>query len=61
VVRTLALDTVSGLVVSLLQRMPKAGDVVRVRNLCFTVERVRSNRIETVLLELSEDGVGGAE
>jgi len=55
VVRTLALDTLSGLVVSLLKRMPEPGDVVQVRNLRFTVERVRSNRIESVLLEL----VGG--
>lgn len=61
VVRTLALDTVSGLVVSLLKRMPKPGDVVRVRNLKFTVEQVRSNRIESVLLELSVNGEGGAE
>ncbi len=54
-VRTLALDTVSGLVVSLLKRMPEPGDVVQMRNLRFTVEQVRSNRIESVLLEL----VGG--
>lgn len=56
VVRTLALDTVSGLVVSLLKRMPKPGDTVQVRNLSFTVEEVRSNRIESVLLELAADG-----
>jgi len=55
VVRTLALDTISGLVVSLLKRMPEPGDVAQVRNLRFTVEQVRSNRIESVLLEL----VGG--
>jgi len=55
VVRTLALDTLSGLVVSLLKRMPEPGDVAQVRNLRFTVEQVRSNRIESVLLEL----VGG--
>jgi CBS domain containing-hemolysin-like protein len=59
VVRTLALDTVSGLVVSLLKRMPQPGDIARVRNLKFTVERVRSNRIESVLLELSANGEGG--
>ena len=51
VVRTLALDTLSGLVISLLKRLPKAGDTVQVRNLRFTVERVRGNRIESVLLE----------
>ncbi len=61
VMRTLALDTISGLVVSLLKRMPKPGDVARVRNLKFTVEQVRSNRIESVLLELSGRGEGGAE
>jgi len=60
VVRTLALDTISGLVVSLLKRMPKPGDVAQVRNLRFTVEQVRSNRIESVLLELSANGKGGA-
>jgi len=60
VVRTLALDTVSGLVVSLLKHMPNPGDVAQVRNLRFTVETVRSHRIETVLLELSADGEGGA-
>lgn len=60
VMRTLALDTVGGLVVSLLKRMPKAGDVVQVRNLRFTVEQVRSNRIESVLLELANRGKGGA-
>ncbi len=59
VLRTLALDTVSGLVVSLLKRMPKPGDVAEVRNLRFTVEQVRSNRIESVLLELSATGKGG--
>lgn len=59
VVRTLALDTVSGLVVSLLERMPISGDVAQVRNLKFTVEQVRSNRIESVLLELSARGEGG--
>lgn len=56
VVRTLALDTLSGLVVSLLKRLPKVGDVVEVRNLRFTVEQVRSNRIESILLELIDDG-----
>ena len=48
----LALDTVSGLVISLLKRIPKVGDRVQLGNLCFTIEQVRSNRIESVLLEL---------
>lgn len=60
VTRTLAFDTVSGLVVSLLKRMPKANDVAQVGNLRFAVEQVRSNRIESVLLELLNDGEGGA-
>jgi CBS domain containing-hemolysin-like protein len=51
-VRTLALDTLSGLVVSLLKGVPKPGDKVQVGNLRFTVERVRENRIESVLLQL---------
>ena len=60
VVRTLALDTLSGLVVSLLKRMPVAGDVAQVQNLKFTVELVRGNRIESIVLELSDHGEGGA-
>lgn len=56
--RDLALDTLSGLVVSLLKRMPTPGDVVTVGNLRFTVEQVRSNRIETVILELETSGGG---
>jgi len=61
IVRTLALDTVSGLVVSLLKRMPRPDDVAQVRNLRFTVETVRSNRIESVRLELSANGKEGEE
>jgi CBS domain containing-hemolysin-like protein len=60
VMRSLALDTLNGLVVSLLKRMPVTGDVARVGNLRFTVEQVRSHRIETVLLELEQPGEGGA-
>ncbi len=59
VMQGLALDTLSGLVVSLLKRVPRAGDVARMGNLRFTVETVRSNRAETVLLEL-DGGEGGA-
>ena len=55
----LALDTLSGLVVSLLKRMPVSGDEARLGNLRFTVEQVRDNRIETVLLELVANGEGG--
>lgn len=55
----LALDTVSGLVVSLLKRLPKAGDVAQVGNLRFTVEQVRSHRIELIRLELDREQNGG--
>lgn len=54
----LALDTVSGLVVSLLQHLPRPGDVAQVGNLRFTVEQVRSNRIELVRLELENEANG---
>ena len=57
--RELALDTLSGLVISLLKRMPASGDEARLGNLRFTVEQVRSNRIETVLLDLVANGNGG--
>ncbi|MDF7799757.1 hemolysin family protein [Pontiellaceae bacterium B1224] len=56
----IALDTISGLVVSLLKRLPVSGDVAQIGNLRFTVEQVRSNRIETVLLELNSADDGGA-
>ncbi len=58
--RDLALDTLSGLVVSLLKRMPSPGDVAKLGNLRFTVEQVRSRRIESVVLDLSTNGEGGA-
>lgn len=56
--RSFALDTVSGLVVSLLKRLPRTGDVVQLHNLRFTVENVRGNRIESIILELSDQGDG---
>jgi len=51
--------TVGGLVVCLLGRIPKVGDVVHLKNLKFTVERVSRHRIETLILTLepiSNDG-----
>ncbi len=57
----LALDTLSGLVVSLLNHLPRPGDVAQVGNLRFTVEQVRSNRIELVRLELESESNGGEE
>ena len=42
--------TIGGLVTALLGRIPRSGDVARVKNLKFIVERVRRRRIETVIL-----------
>ncbi len=42
--------TIGGLVTALLDRIPKSGDVVRVKNLKFTVETVRKRRVESVIL-----------
>jgi CBS domain containing-hemolysin-like protein len=39
-------------VTALLGKIPKPGDVAELRNLKFTVERVRKHRIETVILTL---------
>jgi putative hemolysin len=44
------LSTVGGLVTTVLGRMPKTGDVAYIRNLKFTVERMRNRKIETVIL-----------
>jgi len=49
---SLAFDTVSGLILSLLGRIPAEGDTVRLRNLEFCVERMHGHRIETVVLRL---------
>jgi CBS domain containing-hemolysin-like protein len=43
-------STIGGLVTALLGKIPKAGDIARLKNLKFTVERVRKHRIETVIL-----------
>ena len=46
------LATVGGLVTAMLGRIPKQGDLAYLGNLKFTVEKVRKNRIETLLLSL---------
>ncbi len=46
------LSTIGGLVTTLLGRIPRQGDVARLGNLKFTVDRVRRHRIETVVLSL---------
>ncbi|MBL7012640.1 MAG: HlyC/CorC family transporter [Kiritimatiellales bacterium] len=53
-VETLAFDTLGGLIISLLGRMPKVGDSVTVRNLRMTVEVMHHRRVDTVLLHLNE-------
>lgn len=52
-IEALAFDTLGGLVVSLLGRMPHAGDSVTVRNLRMTVESMHHRRVDTVLLHLN--------
>jgi len=46
------LSTVGGLVTAALGKVPKAGDIAYLKNLKFTVERVRKHRIETVVLTI---------
>jgi len=44
------IDTIGGLILSKLGRLPRAGDTVRIRNLTLTVEVMQKRRIERVLL-----------
>ncbi len=44
-------DTIAGLVTALLGKIPSQGDVAHLRNLKFTVEKVRKNRIESIILD----------
>ncbi|MBN1360947.1 MAG: HlyC/CorC family transporter [Sedimentisphaerales bacterium] len=46
------LSTIGGLVTALLGKIPRGGDVARLGNVRFTVQRVRRHRIETVVLSL---------
>ncbi len=46
------LSTVGGLVTTLLGKIPKSGDMAYLKNLKFTVERVRKHRIQTIILAL---------
>lgn len=50
-IETMAFDTLGGLIVSLLGRVPYSGDQVTVRNLRLTVESMHRRRVGTVLLE----------
>lgn len=44
--------TIGGLVTALLGKMPRNGDVAYLRNLKFTVEKVKKHRVETLILSL---------
>lgn len=44
------LTTLGGFVLSLLGKIPRPGDTVRWRNMTFTVEQIKHNRLEMVLL-----------
>jgi len=46
------LSTIGGLVTAALGKIPKTGDVARLKNLKFTVERVQKHRVETLILTL---------
>jgi CBS domain containing-hemolysin-like protein len=56
-------DTVAGLILSRLGRMPRVGDRVIVRNLTLTVESMLGRRIQHVLLQRRSDPAptGGGE
>jgi CBS domain containing-hemolysin-like protein len=53
------LSTIGGLVTALLGKIPKSGDVAYLKNLKFTVERVRKRRIETLILTLEPTPTNG--
>ena len=52
-------DTVAGLILSRLGRLPRVGDSVRIRNLTLTVEAMQRRRIERVLLHRIMNATGG--
>lgn len=56
-------DTIGGLIMTLLDRMPREDDRIRYGNLEFTVEKLRRRRVETVTLKLLDDSAasGGDE
>jgi CBS domain containing-hemolysin-like protein len=53
--------TVGGLVMSLLEKLPQAGDTVRHGNVEFVVEAVKGRRAATVLVHIMSDQAGGTE
>lgn len=46
------LSTVGGLTTALLGKIPSEGDVAKLKNLTFTVEKVRNRRIESIILSM---------
>jgi len=44
--------TVGGLVTAMMGKIPKSGDETHLKNLKFTVEKVRMHRIDTLILKL---------
>lgn len=59
----LSVDTVGGLIMTLLERIPHAGDRVSYKNLEFEVERMYGRRVRTAIISLSHDEgpEGGAQ
>ncbi len=55
------IDTLGGLILSKLGRLPREGDVVRIRNLTLTVEEIRKRRISRVLLRRLNDSAKSVE
>ncbi|UCC30317.1 MAG: HlyC/CorC family transporter [Phycisphaerales bacterium] len=55
------IDTVAGLILARLGRLPRTGDSIRIRNLTLTVETMRRRRIERVLLRRRADVAVQAE
>lgn len=54
-------DTVAGLILSRLGRLPTVGDCVRIRNLSLTVESMKGRRIERVVLQRDCEASEGSE
>lgn len=46
------MQTVSGWIMELLERIPEAGDTVDYRNMHLTVESMKEKRVDTVRLEI---------
>ncbi|MCH9033093.1 MAG: HlyC/CorC family transporter [Planctomycetes bacterium] len=49
-------NTVGGLVLAKIGRLPRVGDTIRIRNLSLTVEKMDRHRIESVILRRGDEG-----